>query len=322
MSARAMAARDGDSRRARNRQLVLFSGLAAALLVVFAVWLAASGGKAPAPVARIDAELAGPGTAEDSWTRRSEARLGLIDTRLRDVEAGNRRLGNENTRLRAELAKNAENARKVIDSQKAVIDALQRGDGTGRPDAAPDVPAPDGDLFAGGRANRPAGAGPGAASAGPRAAPPLIETFELDAAPFEETRAEDAKPLSLWLPAGSHAEAVVLAGVDASAGISSQGDPRPVLLRITGPAWTAAEDGTARQVDLAGCTVTGAAHGDLSSEKVYARMRTLTCAGDAPGTVIETQVAGFVANAGKTGCAARRRGLTPRPPRWRPATGP
>ena len=96
----------------------------------------------------------------------------------------------------------------------------------------------------------------------------------------------------------------MLAGVDASAGISSQGDPRPVLLRLTGPAWTAAPsagDGAALSVDLAGCTVTGAAHGDLSSEKVYARLRTLTCAGPEPGTVVETRVAGFVANAGKAG---------------------
>ena len=81
----------------------------------------------------------------------------------------------------------------------------------------------------------------------------------------------------------------------------SQGDPRPVLMRITGPAWTAAEDGTALQVDVDGCTVTGAAHGDLSSEKVYVRFRTMTCAGPEPGTVIETDVAGFVAGSGKTG---------------------
>ena len=110
-----------------------------------------------------------------------------------------------------------------------------------------------------------------------------------------------AKTLGTWLPAGAHAEALVLAGVDASAGLSSQGDPRPVLLRITGPAWTAAEDGAALSVDLAGCTVTGAAHGDLSSEKVYARLRTLTCAGVDPDTVVETEVAGFVAGTGKTG---------------------
>ena len=110
-----------------------------------------------------------------------------------------------------------------------------------------------------------------------------------------------AKPVSAWLPAGAHASAVVLAGVDASAGVSSQGDPRPVLMRITGPAWTAAEDGTAMRVDVDGCTVTGAAHGDLSSEKVYVRFRTMTCAGPEPGTVVETDVAGFVAGSGKTG---------------------
>ena len=99
--------------------------------------------------------------------------------------------------------------------------------------------------------------GPAAAT---RQAAPLIETFALDGAPFDEPAGADAKPLSLWLPAGSHAEAVVLSGVDASAGISSQGDPRPVLLRLTGPAWTAAPsasgDGAALSVDLAGCTVT------------------------------------------------------------------
>ena len=113
------------------------------------------------------------------------------------------------------------------------------------------------------------------------------------------------KPVGRWLPAGAHAEAIVLAGVDASAGVSSQGDPRPVLFRIVGPAWTAAPsgsgDGTAMQVDVAGCTVTGAAHGDLSSEKIYARLRTMTCAGPGSGTVIETDVAGFVAGSGKVG---------------------
>ena len=74
-----------------------------------------------------------------------------------------------------------------------------------------------------------------------------------------------------------------------------------MLLRINGPGWTAAEDGEARSVDLDGCTVTAAAYGDLSSEKVYARLRTLTCSGNEPGTVVETEVAGFVAGSGKVG---------------------
>ena len=158
----------------------------------------------------------------------------------------------------------------------------------------------------------PSAAGQGAPA--PLAPAPLIETFELEGAlegaPGPRSGAEIVaealeKPLAGWLPAGAHAEAIVLAGVDASAGVSSQGDPRPVLFRITGPAWTAAQDGTALGVDIAGCTVTGAAHGDLSSEKIYARLRTMTCAvsgpGERPGAVIETEVAGFVAGSGKTG---------------------
>ena len=308
---------DGDSRKARNRQLVLFSAIAAALLVAFALWMGAGGGKAPAPGAHIDAELAGPGTAEDSWTRRSEGRLGLIETRLRDMETRARQLTAENERLRTELKDNDRNARDVIDKYKAALDetlvpAAQRGQAQG----PAGTPAPEGDLFA--PAGTPRQSAPGAANVpGGTPGARLIESFTLDGAVPEspgllgdDPGALDAKPLSLWLPAGSHAEAVVLAGVDASAGISSQGDPRPVLLRLTGPAWTAApgaDGGTALSVDIAGCTVTGAAHGDLSSEKVYVRLRTMTCAAPAsgaavgPGSVVETEVAGFVAGSGKTG---------------------
>ena len=306
---------DGESRKARHRQLVLFSAIAAALLVAFALWMGAGGGKAPAPGAHIDAELAGPGTAEDSWTRRSEGRLGLIETRLRDMETRARQLAAENERLRTRLTENDRNARDVIDRYKAALDEAQRGR-SGRPAG---TPATDGELFA--PAGTPRQSAPGAANApGGTPAARLIESFTLDDAAAGAPGASrllgddpgtlDAKPLSLWLPAGSHAEAIVLAGVDASAGISSQGDPRPVLLRLTGPAWTAAPGAgaaTALSVDIAGCTVTGAAHGDLSSEKVYVRLRTMTCtapgsgAGDGPGSVVETQVAGFVAGSGKTG---------------------
>ena len=158
---------------------------------------------------------------------------------------------------------------------------------------------------------RPAETPGGTPAADPSPAPPpapLIETFELNdggggarGPGSVDLSGAAVKPVGSWLPAGAHAEAIVLAGVDASAGVSSQGDPRPVLFRITGPAWTAAQDGTAMQVEVAGCTVTGAAHGDLSSEKIYARLRTMTCAGPGRGTVIQTDVAGFVAGSGKVG---------------------
>ena len=288
---------DGDAKRVRRNQMVLFSVMAAAALMLIAAWFLASGGKAPSPAARIDAELAGPGTAEESWTRRSETRLGLIEGQLREMEAESRTLARENQSLRDRLQKNADDARLTIDRQAVVIDELRRGGAN----AEIRTPGQDGDMFrSGNTAQQTAGSRDASTRTQPQAMPPLIETFQLEET-GEDAEAPAGKDLGAWLPAGSHAEAVVLAGVDASAGIASQGDPRPVLLRIVGPAWTASEEGTALAVDIDGCTVTGAAHGDLSSEKVYARLRTLTCAGDESGTVIETEVAGFVAGAGKTG---------------------
>ncbi len=293
----------------RRRQLLLFSAIAAVLLIVLAAWLGMGGGGKPAPRGGIEAGIVAPDAAEQVWTRRSEARLGGIETQLREMRQEARRLAADNDRLRAKLERDTADARTVIDRQAAVMDELER---------RLRAPAQPGTAPRGGTATDPYFRVPsstpatgGEASTRQAAPARMIETFELEGAP-RSSAGDDrtgpelvadavAKPVSAWLPAGAHASAIVLAGVDASAGISSQGDPRPVLLRITGPAWTAAEDGTALQVDIDGCTVTGAAHGDLSSEKVYVRFRTMTCAGPEPGTVVETEVAGFVAGSGKTG---------------------
>ncbi len=313
MTTRREARDPGDADAVRRRQLLLFSVVAAVLLLVVAAWLGMGGGKDAAPQGGIEAEIAGPDAAEKVWTRRSEARLGGIETQIRELRQEARTLRADNERLRAKLEGDAADARSVIDRQAALIDELRRGM---QPAAQPGAAPESGDYF------RAQGNAPPTGGQAERASPMpgrMIETFELEGDPrtgvegSPQSSASDprtgpelvadavAKPVSVWLPAGAHAEAVVLAGVDASAGVSSQGDPRPVLMRITGPAWTAAEDGTALQVDVDGCTVTGAAHGDLSSEKVYVRFRTMTCAGPEPGTVVETDVAGFVAGSGKTG---------------------
>ena len=310
MNARADRRPAGDANDAdavRRRQLLLFSVVAAVVLVAVAAWLGMGGGKPSEQQSGIEAEIAGPDAAEKVWTRRSEARLGGIETQIRELQQEARTLRADNDRLRAKLEGDAANAREVIDRQAALIDELKRGLEPQSGAAQAGAPAP-GEYF---RAQGNAPSGGQAQPAAPLAPGRMIETFELEGAPqssISDGRSGPelvadavAKPVSVWLPAGAHAEAVVLAGVDASAGVSSQGDPRPVLLRITGPAWTAAEDGTALQVDVDGCTVTGAAHGDLSSEKVYVRFRTMTCAGPEPGTVVETDVAGFVAGSGKTG---------------------
>lgn len=111
----------------------------------------------------------------------------------------------------------------------------------------------------------------------------------------------NVRKLSSYVPAGSYAPAKVISGVDASAGVKSQENPVPVLLRLTGPAITAAlGSGPGRRIDLTGCTVVGSAAADLSAERVYVRLTTMTCV-NSRGEVLETPVAGIVVGSGKAG---------------------
>ena len=287
---------DPESLKNRNRQLLLFSVLVAAVLFALALWLSVGGGGAPPePVSGVRAELAGAKSAETVWIRRSESRIGQMEARLRDMETKNRRIDEENARLRKRLVKNAADGRLVIDRQAAAIDQLRR-----KLEARPVAPLQAERAARSAGTKRPAPGGKTRTAPSAAAAPMILE-FEKSSSPANGGPAAGARPLSWWLPAGAYAEAVVLAGVDASVGVSSQGDPRPVLLRLTGKARSAAAEGKALEADVTGCTLTGAAYGDLSSEKVYVRLRTMTCSGPAPGTVIETRVSGFVVGGGKAG---------------------
>src|SRR3546814_19111065 len=73
-----------------------------------------------------------------------------------------------------------------------------------------------------------------------------------------------------YLPPNSSAPATVIVGVDASTGVSSQIDPLPVVLRITGPARSVLRGNKLLPTDITGCTVNDAARGDTSAEKLYA----------------------------------------------------
>ena len=107
-----------------------------------------------------------------------------------------------------------------------------------------------------------------------------------------------------YLPPNSYATARVIVGVDASAGVASQTDPLPVVLRITGPARSVLQNGRVLTTRLQGCVINGAAHGDLSSEKVYVKLARMTC--DQPGgRVAVSEVKGFISFAGKSGVRGR-----------------
>ena len=158
------------------------------------------------------------------------------------------------------------------------------------------------------------------ASSTPTGAPPVAafqptpttftgysRSFTLQPRPEPEVEHEQRRSSSnvrnirRYIPAGSYAPAMVISGADASTGVVSRDNPIPVLVRVTGPAVTAAAGGGGpRRINITGCTVLGSAIGDLSAERVYVRLTTLTCIGK-NDKVLETQVAGLLAGSGKAG---------------------
>lgn len=100
------------------------------------------------------------------------------------------------------------------------------------------------------------------------------------------------------IPVGAFAKTVLLSGLDASSAMNASSDPRPMLLRIV-------DHGTLPrrfQSDLKDCHCTAGAYGDLSSERVYARLEKLSCIDRFTGEIIELQVSGYVSGSdGKAG---------------------
>lgn len=128
-----------------------------------------------------------------------------------------------------------------------------------------------------------------------------IEVIELDSKDDEEKDSEDkasvSKNISHYLPTGSFGTAVLLSGVDAPTGGQGKSNPMPVLLRLM-------DNGQLPNYfnsEIKDCHVIGATYGDLSSERAYIRLETLTCV-LTNGDVIEEGVKGYVAGEdGKAG---------------------
>lgn len=88
-----------------------------------------------------------------------------------------------------------------------------------------------------------------------------------------------------FVPAGAFVRAIAIGGADASAGVSSQANPTPMLFRLL-------EAGTlpnARKSHLKDCVATAAAIGDISAERGAVRLERLSCT-KLSGEVIELPV--------------------------------
>ncbi|WP_066120068.1 TraB/VirB10 family protein [Blastomonas sp. CCH2-A2] len=230
------------------------------------------------------------------------------------------------TEIESQLAAlKAENQAMRVDGQ-AAIDAISAENAelktrlAAQPaTTAPAVPPPAYGPQAGGYDARGRSPQPSAVSAGgdpqggmiPSPGEVKLMSFSSDKAGSSGLRVgrPDAPPVVVedspdYLPPNSYAPARVIVGVDASAGVASQTDPLPVVLRITGPARSVMQNGKVLTTRIQGCVVNGAARGDLSSEKVYVKLARMTC--DQPGgRVAVSEVKGFISFAGKSGVRGR-----------------
>lgn len=104
---------------------------------------------------------------------------------------------------------------------------------------------------------------------------------------------EISSPFDFHIPASTLVKARMLSGVDGATGVKAQSNPYPVFMQIISSGYI----GNKKTIpQLKGCMVTGAAYGDLSSERVLIRLENLTCA--LPGErVIESKVKGVVLGA-------------------------
>ena len=101
-----------------------------------------------------------------------------------------------------------------------------------------------------------------------------------------------------YLPAGSFAGATLLSGVEALTGGTAQSQPQPIVIRIDHNALLP----NSASFQVKGCHVLASVWGDMSSERVYGRLATLTCVDQYNRLVLSEEVEGnLVDSDGKNG---------------------
>lgn len=97
------------------------------------------------------------------------------------------------------------------------------------------------------------------------------------------------KTKDMYMPAGTYSKAVILSGVVASTATNAQGNPQPILLRL-------ADDGNLPRGfkgRVKDAVVIGSCYGDISSERAFCRLETISWV-EPDGRTVEKSVEGWV----------------------------
>lgn len=105
-------------------------------------------------------------------------------------------------------------------------------------------------------------------------------------------------PYKGFMVAGAFAPVALLNGLDAGTSATTQSNPMPILMNIQEHANLPG----AAKYKIRNCFVLGSAYGDLSAERVYARLSTLSCVDKNEKLVLSNPVQGYLVDSdGKIG---------------------
>jgi len=279
----------------KKQQIIMISSIAV-VLVIFMLFMMVGGKKKPDDLSkiitnsknRIILEDSSKGIkAEDRWMQVGQEKLSAIDSFMKQSV-------NQDEDLDSRLS-SVEKQNQELEQQRQIIDD-QANELSEIKSQLKDLQNNKNLSFNQGQGN--------AANNSTLNPEPVRAIASLDLNLEDNSKSKNTKKslynINDYIPAGAYTKAVIISGVDASVGISSQSDPRPVLLRVKSPAISSIYDGNAQKADLTGCLITGAASGDLSSEKVYVKLVNMTC-GKGADLLTEIPVKGYVAGQGKSG---------------------
>jgi conjugal transfer pilus assembly protein TraB len=309
----------GSNEATRKKQRLLLAGVAGAGLVLSSFWIFGGNDKDAAEdddgekVEVSTKDLVNRNLSQQEWMGMSENQFQSMENQLKSVNAQQNRVDALAAQVEALKGQNQAlqaDGQRVFSAYQAENERLKREAAQQRA-APPPQPGPAALYGPGGTQayRRPDGT-PGAA--GPAGAP--MGGAEVKMVNFQTAETGNASRVAKgntvytdsvnYLPPNSFASAKVIVGVDASAGVNSQSDPLPVVLRATGPARSVFQNGRLLTTKIEGCLINGAARGDLSAEKVYVKLQKMTCP-QPGGRYAVSEVKGFIAFGGKTGVRGR-----------------
>lgn len=106
----------------------------------------------------------------------------------------------------------------------------------------------------------------------------------------DERNIDKPKSSRNFIPATAYLKGVMLNGLKVSTSVSTQNEPKPVTIRITGRGNFPKDFA----LDLKDCSILGSSYGDLASERAEIRVEALVCRNYDQGQIVTTRVVGMV----------------------------